>query len=288
MKATARGARIVVAVLACADATPAGLAAIVGVPLPELVPHVNDLVAQGALSCRVADGRWILTPGKAKAVEQLAPADDTGVLAGWVAASRARRGRGSIPIQSSTEIALVSRRFSERCTGATFLVSCLIEQAASLRRPLTAAISAVRARGLAVQLVAGRRCWQNPEGRRVLVDLSRSGVDARVAHQVPTLLLWHGAGALHVTAENSWLQVQGADSLLPLATMHHRHAARVSGGLDGELLHLLAGGATDAMAARHLGISERQVRRHVASLMEELGADSRFQAGVLASRANRL
>lgn len=50
-----------------------------------------------------------------------------------------------------------------------------------------------------------------------------------------------------------------------------------------EMLRLLALGATDEVAAAHLDISVRTVRRMVAQIMNRLGARSRFQAGVKAS-----
>jgi DNA-binding NarL/FixJ family response regulator len=50
------------------------------------------------------------------------------------------------------------------------------------------------------------------------------------------------------------------------------------------LLSQLAGGAKDEQIARALGLSVRTVRRRVAELLVELGADSRFQAGVEAVR----
>jgi DNA-binding Lrp family transcriptional regulator len=65
-------------------------------------------------------------------------------------------------------------------------------------------------------------------------------------------------------------------------------------GLDGQdregasdralLLDQLAGGAKDEQIARALGLSLRTVRRRVADLLDELGAESRFQAGVEAVR----
>lgn len=58
-----------------------------------------------------------------------------------------------------------------------------------------------------------------------------------------------------------------------------------TGGTTRELLHLLAGGATDEAIARKLGLSTRTVRRLMSELMTSLGASSRFQAGVEA--ANR-
>ncbi|MEV7027349.1 helix-turn-helix transcriptional regulator [Kitasatospora sp. NPDC093558] len=48
------------------------------------------------------------------------------------------------------------------------------------------------------------------------------------------------------------------------------------------ILLLLAKGATDEMIARRLGVSVRTVRRDTAELTAQLGAKTRFQAGILA------
>jgi DNA-binding CsgD family transcriptional regulator len=53
---------------------------------------------------------------------------------------------------------------------------------------------------------------------------------------------------------------------------------------DRRVLQLLASGATDETSARELGVSVRHLRRTIARLMEELGASSRFEAGVEAAR----
>lgn len=50
------------------------------------------------------------------------------------------------------------------------------------------------------------------------------------------------------------------------------------------LLSLLAAGAKDERLARQLGRGLRTVRREVAALLDDLGADTRFQAGVAATR----
>ncbi len=50
------------------------------------------------------------------------------------------------------------------------------------------------------------------------------------------------------------------------------------------LLQQLASGAQDEQIARRLNVSLRTVRRRVADLLTELGADTRFQAGVEANR----
>lgn len=53
---------------------------------------------------------------------------------------------------------------------------------------------------------------------------------------------------------------------------------------DTDLIGLLAAGSTDEAIARTLGWSVRTVRRHVHTLMSDLGAQSRFQLGMEAIR----
>ncbi|WP_146360100.1 helix-turn-helix transcriptional regulator [Arthrobacter yangruifuii] len=51
------------------------------------------------------------------------------------------------------------------------------------------------------------------------------------------------------------------------------------------VLTALAAGLSDEAIARRLGISVRTCRRHIAWMLEELGAESRFQAGIKAHKA---
>ncbi|GGV16818.1 hypothetical protein GCM10010495_34000 [Kitasatospora herbaricolor] len=50
-----------------------------------------------------------------------------------------------------------------------------------------------------------------------------------------------------------------------------------------DLLRLLSSGLTDDAAGQRLGISSRTVGRHMSSIMERLGASSRFEAGIKAA-----
>jgi DNA-binding CsgD family transcriptional regulator len=54
--------------------------------------------------------------------------------------------------------------------------------------------------------------------------------------------------------------------------------------LERRILTVLDRGQTDEAAAREIGISVRTYRRHVAKIMQDLGASSRFQAGARASK----
>ena len=53
---------------------------------------------------------------------------------------------------------------------------------------------------------------------------------------------------------------------------------------DHRVLMLLAGGATDETIARQVGVSTRTVERRVRALLDQLGAETRFQAGAQAAR----
>ncbi|MEU1122638.1 helix-turn-helix transcriptional regulator [Streptomyces sp. NPDC005899] len=57
--------------------------------------------------------------------------------------------------------------------------------------------------------------------------------------------------------------------------------AGVAGDVRQAIVRLLVEGMTDASIASRLGMSVRTCRRHIADVMEELGAQSRFQAGYL-------
>jgi DNA-binding CsgD family transcriptional regulator len=57
------------------------------------------------------------------------------------------------------------------------------------------------------------------------------------------------------------------------------------GLLKSSIIGLLAAGLTDDAIARRVGMSERTLRRHIAALMRDMSAESRFQAGVAVARA---
>ncbi|GAA3375557.1 hypothetical protein GCM10020367_43830 [Streptomyces sannanensis] len=67
----------------------------------------------------------------------------------------------------------------------------------------------------------------------------------------------------------------------PLAD-HLGLSSRLRSDLTRRILEKLCAGRTDDVAAGELRISLRTYRRHVAEIMRELGANSRFQAGVRA------
>lgn len=84
--------------------------------------------------------------------------------------------------------------------------------------------------------------------------------------------------ALTMLFETMWGQAMSVPGL----DGQHDDATRAS---DRRLmLDQLAGGARDEQIAQALGLSLRTVRRRVAAILDELGVESRFQAGVEAVR----
>ena len=74
------------------------------------------------------------------------------------------------------------------------------------------------------------------------------------------------------------------DHLWNLGAPLHRAGRSASDRRDQTILGLLAAGATDATIARQTGVSQRTVERRVRALMDQVGAGTRFQAGVQAVR----
>ncbi|MBD0673078.1 helix-turn-helix transcriptional regulator [Streptomyces sp. CBMA156] len=96
-------------------------------------------------------------------------------------------------------------------------------------------------------------------------------------------------GALHVTEPgivNALLDLfdQAWATAVPLGAIRSEDPETGLTGTERELLRLLAGGLTDDAAGQRLGISSRTVSRHMASIMERLGAASRFEAGLKAAQ----
>ncbi|MFD7165918.1 LuxR C-terminal-related transcriptional regulator [Streptomyces violascens] len=83
--------------------------------------------------------------------------------------------------------------------------------------------------------------------------------------------------------ERLWLTAMPFDGQIRAA-----RAGESLSGMRRTIVALLADGQTDAMIARHLGVSVRTCRNHIAKLYQELGARSRFQLGVLVTRSGLL
>ncbi|MFF9321400.1 LuxR C-terminal-related transcriptional regulator [Streptomyces sp. NPDC014735] len=160
-------------------------------------------------------------------------------------------------------------------------------------------------RGIAYRVVYGADILQDPKALAVAHECVNRGEQARVFPDV----------ALNVLVCDDRFAVVGVTA--PDRTGHHSIVVQPSGLLDGligvfesywrmavplpstgevfesgtssmnghrQLLSYLSAGLTDESIARELGVSERTVARRIARMQEMLGARTRFQLGVQASR----
>jgi DNA-binding CsgD family transcriptional regulator len=150
--------------------------------------------------------------------------------------------------------------------------------------------------------------YEEPIGR-----YQAAGEQARVTTGLPTKLAIADRRVALLPLHREGLPANGAivvhaspllDSLVSLFELLWRRATPLALGrpvgpegddddeaiseLDRRLLSMLAAGMKDEAIARQLGVNVRTVVRRVARLMHELGADTRFQAGLQAARRNLL
>lgn len=162
---------------------------------------------------------------------------------------------------------------------------------------------------LRLRTVFDRSLLEDPTHARRILEGVEAGEHGRVA-TVPLKLAiidreWAMLPLLHAAGEvpEASVIVRPSvllDSLLALFESVWEHAVEVRPQTDRDgatqlqigtpegqlrqLAQLLATGMTDIAIARHLGVSERTVRRRVRDLMVELAVDSRFLAGVRAAQ----
>lgn len=177
--------------------------------------------------------------------------------------------------------------------------------------PLTGATEdslATLARGVRQRVVYAREALEHPGHLKDVIEpCVEAGEQARVLPSVPVkLLIIDEAYALvslsikEADVVNTLLVVQPCGLFSALVALFeqswqnalplHGGAARPGGLAPGDrrLLRLLAGGASDEVIARELGISRRTFFRRLQILMARLGAANRFQMALQAQRAGWL
>lgn len=158
----------------------------------------------------------------------------------------------------------------------------------------------VLSRGCRLRIVFQDSARRHQATNHYVSELTAAGGEARCLPHLPTRLIVYGTdcAVLPIDHERTSIgvvviresSVLGFLRLLydyywELATDFldtGKGTPRVLSGEEREILHLLARGKTNPAISKELGISQRTVARIVASLMERLGAESRFQAGIKA------
>ncbi|MET9540780.1 hypothetical protein ABZY16_25235 [Streptomyces sp. NPDC006553] len=190
---------------------------------------------------------------------------------------------------AGTEVLIVDRQTptqgSRDCEPEPFGVGC-------------GRIRELLARGIAVRILMDRRRADFPDRAKALIGLTGPGLETRVGVGLPT-------GLVVVDRCRSLLSATSTDGPTGMAhvlgtSLSHRaglplfdalwQRATPVGGAGSpltadqrELLGLLAAGLKDESIARRLGVHVHTARRRISRMLDDLGADTRFQAGVQAT-----
>ncbi|WP_406270137.1 LuxR C-terminal-related transcriptional regulator [Nocardia sp. NBC_00881] len=217
---------------------------------------------------------------------------------------RSPRGSGAVvPVFERLEMLA---DFEEMQTGARDCVK-LVERGPYLsdldrERQLFQLKRARIAEGIRYQTLYQDTVYQDPERLRHALSTNASGAQARTLPEPPFKLIIsddeRASLVLHADERRPdpmGLRITGSSTLDLLiktfevlwalaAPISVNPTAEALDERDRAILTLMGLGATDDTIARRLGMSRRTVVRRTARLLERLGASTRFQAGVQATR----
>ncbi|MFG2000946.1 hypothetical protein ACGFNU_17545 [Spirillospora sp. NPDC048911] len=158
--------------------------------------------------------------------------------------------------------------------------------------------------GVRVRMLCAKDAVRAPWGSRLIDKAQASGVEVRVAETSlqELVLVDEQAAAVRTGSQGSQALLVRTPAMLralrglfsgaweSASPAEHRRIGEDDGldGLQLRILTLLSAGYKDDAAARQLGLSVRTYRRHVAEIMRDVGAASRFQAGARAAELGLL
>lgn len=174
---------------------------------------------------------------------------------------------------------------------------CIFDKPPHAQREAGPAQLGALRRGIAYRTVYERSSLDVPGRIEEVRRGVEAGEEARVRPQLPLKLLlvdraWAMVPISAGAADHALVIRSSAllDGLVALFEQQWQRALPLFAdagptGETAELLSMLLTGMTDETIARRLGIGLRTVQRRVRALMDDLGADTRFQAGFQAARA---
>jgi DNA-binding NarL/FixJ family response regulator len=196
----------------------------------------------------------------------------------------------------------VRQRFDEILDRARREICCL---SGAPNQDNRAADAVLADQDLICRTIYGQVFLSQPGALSAVAELIQCGLQARVLPDL-TLQLYIVDSTVALLCEHGSVAVESAtivhpsalfdalvklfeamwQSAVPLRPPGGRPASsRRTPAHDQEMLiTLLLSGLTDAAIGRQVGRSQRSIQRHVAALMADLGAHTRFQAGAQAAR----
>lgn len=254
-----------------------------------LLQRVRAMVRAGALELSVTsdESQLAVAPGRPEAVAPYAEHDPSGAIAGWLQLIRTRTAGGAQHLRTRSEFDTVASRYNARARAAVALLAVKPPEQGRAWLELTLAICReLAAQGKPMRILAARNLCEQSGGRVFVDQVTDLGIPLHLAPRVDaSFILWEQLGAVHFVQGRMQLGVDEVGALGPLVDVWFDASEPTHQVTRSRVVRLLAQGHTDAVAARKLGISERQFRRHVSGLMQDLEASSRFQAGIEAARS---
>ncbi|WP_297739495.1 hypothetical protein [uncultured Tessaracoccus sp.] len=257
-----------------------------GVGVDALAPRIKRLTRTGVLEiATTSDGcQLALAAGTPAAVQATMP--HSKVVDAWLLMHEAGAGRGARALHTPSEFVQIAARFARTATGLTLLLPPAPDPLAAqlYSHYLEAAKHAAR-QGLAPNLLIAKGLLDSAEGQRCCDAVAGLGATIRSAQHVAVpLIAWEGVGLALILPDQV---IAGMLDVGAYAAAAFQAGGKLEELSRDTLIEMLSEGNTDAVSARKLGMSERQFRRHVSNLMQELGSSSRFQAGIEAARMMR-
>ncbi|WP_147960693.1 helix-turn-helix transcriptional regulator [Streptomyces sp. wa22] len=159
-------------------------------------------------------------------------------------------------------------------------------------------------RGVRVRTLYQHTARSSLTTRSYVAQISEAGAEVRTSAELSERLIVYDRRTAFVPKERKGSEPPGAavvtDPTLvaylcrsfeaawqvgrPFTSTEPADQQQVSAELRSSILRLMAMGLKDEVIARRLGMAARTCRRYISALMTELGATSRFQAGVLLGR----
>ena len=263
-------------------------------------PALAESQALGAEEYELSTRR-VAMEAKRSAIRQVGPQ--------WAAAMRRNIAANAVDVVYDPEaIANVLMHYAETCVREVLSVRPGRNPARSSDARSNSANAYTLKRGVKMRILYQQSALRDRSSRPYLRDLAERGAQVRLANTLP-------GRSLVVDSEVALLPIPHRDLRSGLAVVREPNVVAwveatfeqlwgestpldvAVGGKRGEqpvdptraaILRLMGEGEKDEAISRKLSISVRTCRRHIADYMAQVGANSRFQAGVIAAREGHL
>lgn len=217
-----------------------------------------------------------------------------------VYAAGAGPGDMVVPVTNRADLIAVLDETADRCTDEAVTVQPLGKGAPALADHAVGRDTALLNRGVRVRSVFPHLARYDARARDYVEAVSGLRGEVRTAvSALPALIVFDRSVAFLLDDESGTSaqrltnpalvgfvmqaveMVWAGGKIFPVTARRNRMPDQLAGETKERIVQLLAAGYKDEVVARQLGIALRTCRKYIAEIFDELGAQSRFQAGWL-------